>query len=60
MSVRQKVWKKFARFGAAKDFFGEIVGVNIDADGSDHAILFPNDGNGGALELACAEVELVV
>src|SRR6476659_7796982 len=46
--------------GAAKDFFREIVGVNIDADGSDHAILFSNDGNGGALELARAEIELVV
>ena len=46
--------------GAAKDFFREIVGVNVDADGSDHAILFSNDGNGGALKLAGAEVELVV
>ena len=46
--------------GAAKDFFREIVGVNIDADGSDHAILFSNDGNGGALELARAEVDFIV
>ena len=42
------------------DFFGKIIGVDVDADGADDAVFFPDNRDRGAFELSGADVQLVI
>ena len=46
--------------GVVHHFFRQIVRVDVDADGPDDAVLFPDDRYRGALELSGADVQLVI
>lgn len=46
--------------GIVHHFFGEIIRVDVDADGADDAVFFPDDRHRRALELSGADVQLVI
>ena len=46
--------------GVVHHFFGEIIGIDVDADGADDTVFFPDDRDRGALELSGADVQLVI
>src|SRR4051812_4157356 len=42
------------------DMLGEIIRINVDTDGADHAKLFPHYRDGRAFKFPAANVQLVV